>query len=200
VGPASIGVPDAYPWGEPSASAHSAMALGTRALESQGVEVRTLPLPAWSADLFEAHVLIQGYEAWRCLGWEYAHHRDRLSAELRDYLEGSRDISASQYEAAQIRATQARAEVPAWLGSFDALLTPSAPDEAPEGYGSTGASTFNRLWTLLGLPCISVPGAWGTHGAPMGLQLIGRWGDDARLLALAHQLGQGLKRAASRAD
>jgi Asp-tRNA(Asn)/Glu-tRNA(Gln) amidotransferase A subunit family amidase len=199
-GPALIGVPDGYPWGEPSASAQAALALGTRALEAEGVEVRTLPLPSWAAELFEVHVVIQGYEAWRCLGWEYAQHREQLSAELRDYLEGSRAITAAQYEAAQIRATQARAEVPAWLGSFDALLTPSAPDEAPEGYASTGASTFNRLWTLLGLPCINVPGAVGTHGAPMGLQLIGRLGDDARLLTLAQRLEQALRTAAAHAD
>jgi len=71
-------------------------------------------------------------------------------------------------------------------------MTPSAPDEAPLGHASTGPSSFNRLWTLLGLPCINVPGAVGEHGAPMGLQLIAPLGTDARLLAVAQRLQDAL--------
>ena len=191
-GPLVVGVPDAYPWEAPSGSASQAVARGSRALQAAGIEVRPLALPRWAGAAFEAHVVIQGYEAWRCLGWEIAEHRDGLSAELLAYLEGTRGIAAEAYEDAQNLAAKARAEVPAWLAGVDAVLTPSAPDEAPAGYLSTGPSTFNRLWTLLGLPCISVPGAVGEHGAPMGLQLIGRLGDDARVLAIAERLEQAL--------
>jgi Asp-tRNA(Asn)/Glu-tRNA(Gln) amidotransferase A subunit family amidase len=72
------------------------------------------------------------------------------------------------------------------------LLTPSAPDEPPEGLASTGPSTFNRLWTLLGWPCVNVPGLSGLHGAPMGVQLTGPAGADAQLLALARRLERAL--------
>ena len=102
--------------------------------------------------------------------------------------QGARDITADVYVAAQAVATQARVEAQSWLHGFDVLLTPSAPDQAPVGYATTGPSNFNRLWTLLGVPCISVPGLVGDDGAPMGLQLIAPLGTDARLLAVAQRL------------
>ena len=44
------------------------------------------------------------------------------------------------------------------MADGDVMLTPSAPGAAPDGLGSTGEPTFNRLWTLLGTPCVNVPG------------------------------------------
>jgi Asp-tRNA(Asn)/Glu-tRNA(Gln) amidotransferase A subunit family amidase len=198
--PVVVGVPEAYPWDGLSANARAAVALACRALQAAGIETRFCTLPAWAGAAFEAHAVIQGYEAWRCLCPEFEEHPDRLSPLLRDYLQSTRDITPNAYEAAQALTTRARADAQAWLQGFDVLLTPSAPDEAPVGYATTGPSTFNRLWTLLGLPCINVPGAAGDHGAPMGLQLIAPLGADARLLAVAQRLQDALgTRLASRA-
>jgi Asp-tRNA(Asn)/Glu-tRNA(Gln) amidotransferase A subunit family amidase len=168
------------------------MDLGCHALQATGAQMRTCTLPPWAGAAFDAHAVVQGYEAWRCLGWELDHHAASLSPVLRDYLESTRGITAADYEAAQALVTQARLDAQAWLQGVGLLLTPSAPDEPPDGLGSTGTSTFNRLWTLLGVPCISVPGALGAHGAPMGLQLIAPLGADARLLAAAHRLERAL--------
>jgi Asp-tRNA(Asn)/Glu-tRNA(Gln) amidotransferase A subunit family amidase len=68
---------------------------------------------------------------------------------------------------------------------FDVLLTPSAPGEAPEGLERTGSAVFNRPWTLLGVPCVTVPAGVGPHGLPVGVQLVGRYGDDARTFSYA---------------
>ncbi len=190
--PLVIGVPDAYPWGGVSASAAAALALASTALQAAGIELRRCTLPAWAGAGFDAHAVVQGFEAWRCLGWEFDHHGDQLSAELSDYLHSCRSITGPDYEAAQAMVGRIRSDAQAWLQGVDLLLTPSAPDEAPEGLGSTGNSSFNRLWTLLGVPCISVPGALGVHGAPMGLQLVAPLGADARLLTAAHRLEQAL--------
>ena len=190
--PIVVGIPEAYPWEGLSANASQAVACADRALQAAGIEARSCRLPPWAGAAFEAHAVIQGHEAWRCLGWEFDEHRERLSPLLRDYLHGASDITAEAYEAAQAVASQARVEAQVWLQGFDVLLTPSAPDEAPLGHASTGPSSFNRLWTLLGVPCISVPGLVGDHGAPMGLQLIAPLGADARLLAVAQRLEQVL--------
>ena len=190
--PIVVGVPETYPWDGLSANARAAVALAGHALQASGIAVRPCRLPAWAGAAFKAHAVIQGYEAWRCLSWEFDEHREMLSPLLRDYLQGTRDITATAYEAAQGVATQARVQAQAWWQGFDVLLTPSAPDQAPVGYATTGPSTFNRLWTLLGVPCISVPGLVGDNGAPMGLQLIAPLGADARLLAVARQLEQVL--------
>jgi len=190
--PFVVGVPDAYPWDGLSASARAAMARGSQALHAAGIETRPCVLPPWAGAAFEAHAVIQGYEAWRCLRWEFDEHAAALSPILRDYLQGTQAITAQAYEAAQAAASLARAQAQDWLHGFDVLMTPSAPDEAPAGLASTGAASFNRLWTLLGLPCINVPGAVGEHGAPMGLQLIAPLGADARLLAAAQRLQDAL--------
>ena len=192
-GPIVVGVPDTYPWQGLSANAAAAVEQGVSALQAAGIEVRRCTLPPWAGPAFEAHAQVQGFEAWRCLAWEFDNHRDALSPVLRDYLHSTCDITPAAYEAAQALTLRARVEAQAWLQGFDALLTPSAPDEAPVGHTSTGPSTFNRLWTLLGVPCISVPGAVGDAGAPIGLQLIAPQGCDAHLLAVAQRLDQALR-------
>jgi Asp-tRNA(Asn)/Glu-tRNA(Gln) amidotransferase A subunit family amidase len=191
--PIVVGVPESYPWEGYSANARQAVEQACRALQAQGIEIRPCSLPSWAGAAYEAHAAIQGYEAWRCLGWEYDHHAERLSPVLRDYLEDCRAIGPRDYEAGHAVATEARLAAAAWWQGIDVLLTPSAPDEAPEGHSSTGPSSFNRIWTLLGLPCVNVPGLVGSHGAPMGLQLTAALGADARLLAMAQQLERALQ-------
>jgi Asp-tRNA(Asn)/Glu-tRNA(Gln) amidotransferase A subunit family amidase len=78
------------------------------------------------------------------------------------------------------------------VDGLDVLLTLSAPGEAPEGLGATGDPVFNRIWTALGVPCISVPGLTGLAGMPVGVQVVGRWGDDQRMLAAAAAVGRSL--------
>ncbi len=190
-----VAIPRSYPWGEPSPSATRAILAASEALRESGVEVRWVDLPPAAAAGFDAHAAIQGYEASRCLAHEFTEHRAALSPELASYLADAQRISGSTYAQAQQVATQARHDMAVWFNGCDALLTPSAPDEAPLGFASTGPSTFNRLWTLLGTPCINVPGLVGVSGCPMGLQLIGAVGSDARLLQVAASLEAALSRA-----
>ncbi|HKS63957.1 MAG TPA: amidase, partial [Xanthobacteraceae bacterium] len=67
----------------------------------------------------------------------------------------------------------------------DVLLTPSAVGEAPEGLDSTGDPTFNRGWTLLHVPCVTVPAGTGPKGLPVGVQIVGPLSQDARVLSAA---------------
>jgi Asp-tRNA(Asn)/Glu-tRNA(Gln) amidotransferase A subunit family amidase len=183
-----VGVPDAYPWGELSASAQQAMARATAALQQAGARVVNCTLPRWAAHAFIAHDTVQGWEAARALRREVETSADRLSPLLREYLSASAEISDEAYAKAQAVATRVRIECGKWLPGVDVLLTPSAPDEPPMGYASTGASTFNRAWTLLGAPCVGVPGAVGVNGRPMGLQLIAPAGSDDVCLAAGAML------------
>jgi Asp-tRNA(Asn)/Glu-tRNA(Gln) amidotransferase A subunit family amidase len=91
-------------------------------------------------------------------------------------------------------AATARARVDGVFDRFDALLAPSAAGEAPAGTAATGDPLFCRGWTLLGLPCIHLPFARGQQGLPIGLQLVGRFGDDHRTLAIAHWVHERLTR------
>ncbi len=70
------------------------------------------------------------------------------------------------------------------MADFDVILTPSAPGAAPHGFGATGNPMFNRLWTLMGAPCVNVPGL-SENGLPLGMQIVGRFGRDKAALEAA---------------
>ena len=188
-----VGVPSAYPWGPVSPSAQLAIDTGVAALRRQGAEVIAITLPAWMKDVFDAQDVIQSFEVWRSMAGDIDAHPQALSTVLRDYLMAARSISAPAYEAAQQTAHAGRTACADWFSQFDVLMTPSAPDEAPLGYASTGTSTFNRAWTLLGLPCVNVAGAVGVTGNPMGLQIIGAPRADKTCLAAADVVERALK-------
>jgi Asp-tRNA(Asn)/Glu-tRNA(Gln) amidotransferase A subunit family amidase len=112
---------------------------------------------------------------------------DASSQQLRDLVvEGSR-TSALRYLAAGDAALRYRAGLADILKDCDAILTPSAPGVAPKGM-ATGNPAFNTLWTLTGLPALTLPLLKGEGGMPLGVQLVGAMGDDARLLRTANWL------------
>jgi Asp-tRNA(Asn)/Glu-tRNA(Gln) amidotransferase A subunit family amidase len=134
---------------------------------------------------FEAHATIQGYEAARSFAFEYDRHRDKLGKNLRAMIESGMKITADAYDDARRTASRARQSLNDLMNDFDVILSPSAPGAAPEGLASTGTSTFNRLWTLMGTPCVNVPGLTDDDGMPLGVQVIGRFGADRATLEAA---------------
>jgi Asp-tRNA(Asn)/Glu-tRNA(Gln) amidotransferase A subunit family amidase len=70
------------------------------------------------------------------------------------------------------------------MSDYDVILTPSAPGAPPHGFATTGNAMFNRLWTLLGAPCVNVPGL-SDDGLPLGVQIVGRFGRDRSALEAA---------------
>ena len=137
-----------------------------------------------------AHAPIQDHEAYRALADERRHHRDLLSPKLRDYLDAAADVGPERYDDARRTANRARKAAHGLFADCDVLLMPSAPGAAPHGLETTGDSAFNRLWTLLGLPCLNVPGLRDGAGMPLGMQLVAPFGRDAHLL----QAGDWLER------
>lgn len=86
------------------------------------------------------------------------------------------------------------AKLAAKVGGCDAALVPAAPGEAPIGLGDTGNPIFNRMWTLLGVPCVTPPARWGENGLPTGVQLVGRAGGDTVVMGSAAFLERALVR------
>ena len=116
---------------------------------------------------------------------------DRLSGETRGAMERGRAILAHDYLAALDWRGVYRAGLDALFARCDAILMPAAPGAAPDGLASTGNAVFNALATLVGAPAVSLPllEADGPNGPlPMGVQLVGRPHDDARLLRTARWL------------
>jgi Asp-tRNA(Asn)/Glu-tRNA(Gln) amidotransferase A subunit family amidase len=112
---------------------------------------------------------------------------DASSQQLRDLIAEGSQINALRYLAARDGATRYRAGLGEILKDHDAILTPSAPGVAPKGI-ATGNPAFNTLWTLAGLPAVTLPLLQGEGGLPIGVQLVGAFGNDARLLRTANWL------------
>ena len=101
-------------------------------------------------------------------------------------------MSREQYDGARQTTRDARRQFADLMRGFDLLLTPSAPGEAPMGLTSTGDSLFNRVWTLLGVPCITLPWGSGPNGLPLGIQLVAAVEQDTALLAHAQWVASAL--------
>lgn len=156
-----------------------------KSLAGAGAEiVERGPFPAFDG-LEKVQLTIMLHEAARNLAWEGAAPEGMLTAATRRMLAEGAAISVDAYDAALRRAEQAWAGREAFFGDCDAMLVPAVPGEAPPGLASTGDPVFNRVWTLLRTPCITIPAGRGPAGLPLGAQLIARPHDDARLLAVA---------------
>lgn len=115
---------------------------------------------------------------------------DRLSAILRDMIEEGRGVLAMDYNRAVEWVAVLNAGLDQIFDRYDAILTPATPGTAPAGLESTGSPAFCTLWTLCGTPAITLPLMQGADGMPLGVQLVGRRGDDARLLRTARWLAE----------
>jgi Asp-tRNA(Asn)/Glu-tRNA(Gln) amidotransferase A subunit family amidase len=137
-------------------------------------------------DLVADHNTIMVYEAARNLAWERINRMAELSPDTQKMLARGMSISADEYDEALAMAEHARASLDAFFGDHDAILLPAAPGEAPlYEVVSPMDSVFNRPWTLLGVPAITIPAGRGPNGLPIGVQLIGRIRQDAKLIAIA---------------
>lgn len=121
--------------------------------------------------------------------------RDRLSEVLREAMDRGKAIPARDYLAALDWPRVLNAALEEVLSRCDAILCPAAPEPSPAGLGSTGSPICNGLWTLCGVPVVTVPLFQSSDGLPMGVQLVGRRWDDARLLRTARWLMQHLEQA-----
>ena len=114
--------------------------------------------------------------------------RDQLSAEMQKAIDTGNRIPAHDYLAALDWPRLLNDSLEAVFNRYDAILTPAAPGPAPLGLESTGSPAFNGIWTFCGLPAVTLPLLQSESGLPMGVQLVGRRGDDARLLRSAQWL------------
>jgi Asp-tRNA(Asn)/Glu-tRNA(Gln) amidotransferase A subunit family amidase len=150
-----------------------------------GAEVVAFALPGALTRAAALHPWLMNMETRLGLAWEYGWARAQISPVLLERLDWAGTFPPAKLEEARAAGAEARASFAAATAGLDALLTPSAPGEAPAGLGYTGDATFNLLWTTLHGPCVTVPAGTGPAGLPMGVQIVGRAGEDAAVLSAA---------------
>jgi Asp-tRNA(Asn)/Glu-tRNA(Gln) amidotransferase A subunit family amidase len=159
-------------------------------LARAGAELVEIDLAPVFTELVAAQTLIFSAEAVRGLDKEWREHAGLLSPELVALLEQGRRYTPAMEQDAQRLARQCRAELAAIFTTVDVLLTPSCLGEAPAGLGNTGDPLFNRIWTMLHVPCVTYPMGAGPLGLPLGAQVVGPHGDDDALIAHAGWMQQ----------
>jgi len=175
----------------PEPAAEAALARAVAAAGRAGARVLDLTLPPELGAAWERHRFIQDFEGRQALGWEYTHHREALPPLVRAHLEAGDAIPPAAYDDARRHAHRARRALKALFEEVDAILTFSAPGPAPETLAATGDPRFNRLWTLMGVPCVNVPVPG--ERLPVGVQVVGRFGGDGRVLAVAGLIERALR-------
>lgn len=119
-------------------------------------------------------------------------HADVLKPETVRRIKASYGVAAEDYVKAIEFADTLRAAVDRMFENADVIITASAPGEAPVGLEGTGNPIFQKIWTLTGVPTVSLPKLSGPNGMPIGLQVIGRYGFDADLFQNALWIEQHL--------
>jgi Asp-tRNA(Asn)/Glu-tRNA(Gln) amidotransferase A subunit family amidase len=159
-------------------------------LAGQVEEVELLPS---AAEAWEQHQTIMSAEMALNLEREYRTAGARLSEKLRKQIEQGQKVPALDYQRALARIAPIHESfVELFQQRYDAILTPAAPGPAPKGLDATGDPAFCTLWTLCGMPAISLPLMQAKNGLPIGVQLVGPRGGDARLLRTARWLTEKL--------
>ena len=154
-------------------------------LAQAGAAVRDVVMPESFACLEAVRIRINCFERSRHMTNEWHDYREALSDRFRAVMQTGLDMPYDEYVAA-IRLTEdCRQQSDTLFDGLDVLLAPCVDGEAPRGLAEGGNPRFAGLWTAIRLPAISLPTHAGPNGLPVGIQLVGRYRDDDRLLSVA---------------
>ena len=163
-----------------------------------GAQVEEVEIPAL-VDAWDWHAAIMDSEMAVSFAREWDKGRDRLSPRLRARIERGRERRATEYLSALAGVAELQASVTEMFEQrYDAILTTPATGTAPVGLDSTGDPMFCSVWTLCGVPAVTLPLMQGANGLPIGVQLVGARHGDARLLRTARWLVAAVQHGAAR--
>ncbi|WP_433278499.1 amidase [Pseudonocardia xinjiangensis] len=171
-------------WSMTTDEMRAALERTARLLADAGAKVDELTTPLCGGEGLSLHRTISEFEGAAGIGRLGIERSDLLGEKVRELLEHALTISAETYGDALDRRTDLLAELDGTLSAVDAVLTVPAAGAAPPA-GDNGDPRFCTRWSLAGTPAVCLPAALGEHGLPLGVQLVGRRGTDARLLRLA---------------
>lgn len=155
-------------------------------LSDGGHEVTEFALPGTFDRIADLQLTIMKGEGRAAFLDDYLAHYDLLADDFRNRVEDADGISFDDLRAAQDAAAACRCEFDARAGAYDAVLAIGAAGVAPKSLQTTGDAFFQRMWSVLQVPCLALPGFAGADGMPMGVQLIAPRYRDATLLEAGH--------------
>jgi len=172
-------------WNAADAAQQKMLASNVAALRQAGPSVDEAELPGLFAQAHDIHRCIMAYEGAMNLGPVQRQHRDRISERLNEFLDEGAAIAEDRYREALRLRKRLQQEFAHFFGDYDAVITPPASGEAPATLAETGNPAFCSIWTLLGVPAVTIPVGLGARGLPLGMQIVAGAGREDVVLAVA---------------
>ena len=172
-------------WDQATEDTHAAF---SELAEELGEYTESCELEEWINEVHDLHRLVMEADLARSFAPEYVNGKGQLSDILCKMIERGQMVTAVDYNNAVARMSEYYHAFDKLFEEHDAIITPAVPGEAPVGLESTGSPMFCTIWTYFGMPAITLPLLQGDNGLPLGVQLVGPRGDDARLLRTARWL------------
>ncbi len=179
-------------WPQADAEAHAAF---SEFAEFLGDACDEIPLPAPFEGAIDTLATIMNADLAKNLGRYFEHGRERISDVLTGMIENGRKVLAIDYQIALDWREVYYAGLSEIFDQYDAILTPATLGTAPKGLHATGSPAFCSLWSLTGVPAVTLPLMQGENGLPIGIQLVGPRNDDGRLLRAARWLAAHVEAA-----
>ncbi|MGZ6010137.1 MAG: amidase [Rhizomicrobium sp.] len=179
-------------WSKAEPEQQQAFEAAIAALRDAGALLQELELGELDRANWDTINTILASEAALIFGGLVTRYPDRTSDHLKSLVQTGKSHSALQYLAAKALQEKLRSAFATQISGFDAVLTLPAFGEAPEGLSFTGKAEYCAPWTLLGAPALSLPVGFGKNGLPLGLQIVGAYREDYRMLRVAKWIEQAL--------
>ena len=144
--------------------------------------------PSYFKDIHKYHQIMYETDLANNFGLYYKKYKKKLSKPMQDAIVKGNKHSAKEYAEAldfMKRSYESYEEV---FEDYHGVLSPASPGVAPKSLKTTGSAEFNKVWSYLGTPCISLPLLQGDANMPLGVQLTGARYDDHRFLGIANWL------------
>jgi amidase len=180
-----VGVCHTINWSHAQPETVAALESTARALSAAGARVTDAEMPPIFDDIEQSFQIIATVEGARTMASDVAAHGHTMNHWLQETRRAATTIDAARYEKAQLHALECQRALGEIFERCDVIITPSACGEATRDLTGVSDSAFNRIWTLMHGPCISIPAFKGPHGMPVGIQVVGPVGSDVRTIALA---------------
>ena len=187
-----IGICRTPEWDKAEPATVEAIERSKKALEKVGAAVDEVSVPHGFDDVMHAFRIITTRENLRTLMDEINRGEETLNPWIREGLAAARQVGPTDYEFANVGAGFYRRRFAATFETHDALLTPSANGEAPKGLEGATLGAFNSFWTWMYGPALNIPAFTGPNKMPIGVTLVGKQGEDARLLATARWIERAI--------
>jgi len=155
--------------------------------------IEVFDTPSYFKDIPGYHQIIHETDLANNFQVYYKKDKNKLSKEMRDAIGRGMKYSAKEYTDAIDFMKQSYESYKEVFEDYHGVITPSASGVADKGLTSTGSADFQKIWTYLGLPTISLPLLTGENNLPLGVQLVGNKLDDLRFLGTANWLQKNCK-------